>query len=128
VSAYDPQTRTSRLTLHQVKNSYAAPVEPLHVDVVDGYDIRIVDDQSEGRDDGDEFWKRVEQVNTQEESLTGHSPSIEGLTRGTSLGVSRNVARQRLMDGIAAGRAILTEHPTDKRKRGIQMVKDWSGF
>ncbi len=126
-STYDPETRTSRLTLHHVKSSYAAPVEPMHIDVVDGYDIRTVDSQSEIHD-ADEFWKRIEQIVAQEESLTGHSPSIEVLTRGTGLGVSRNVARQRLMDGIAVGRAVLTMHPTDKRKRGIQIVKDWNGF
>ncbi len=126
VQAYDPMTRTSRLTLHHVKNSYAAPVEPLNIDVVDGYEIKLAEPQD--RDEDAEFWSRAEQVIEQEEMLTGHAPSIETLTRSGNFGVSRQIARQRLMDGVAVGRLILTEHPTDKRKRGVRIVKDWGGF
>ncbi len=125
-SAYDAETRTSRLTLHHVKNSYAAPVEALNIDIVDGYDVRIPEPVVVNEDD--DFWVKVEKVIRQEETLAGHAPSIETVTRVGEFGMSRVAVRQRLMDGVAVGRLVLTDHPTDKRKRGISMVPDWNGF
>lgn len=120
---YDLETRTSRLTLHQVKNSYAAPQPAIDLDIVDGYQIAVAAALLE-RTHVD-FWMRVGEVIRQEEEATGFAPSIETLTRAGSFGMRRDAVRQKLMNGVAERRLTLVAHPTDKRKRGVVLNHDF---
>lgn len=120
---YDAETRTSRLTLHQVKNSYAAPQPGIDIDITDGYRIAVAADMPV-RTDVD-FWMRVAHVIRQEEEATGFAPSIETLTRAGSYGMRRDAVRQKLMNGVAERRLSLIGHPSDKRKRGVVLNHDF---
>ena len=120
---YDIETRTSRLTLHQVKNSYAAPQPAIDIDIVDGYRIEVAA-ETPARTDID-FWMRVGEVIRQEESATGFAPSIETLTRAGSYGMRRDAVRQKLMNGVAERRLSVIGHPSDKRKRGVVLNHDF---
>ena len=111
------------LTLHQVKNSYAAPQPAIDIDIVDGYRIEVAA-ETPARTDID-FWMRVGEVIRQEESATGFAPSIETLTRAGSYGMRRDAVRQKLMNGVAERRLSVIGHPSDKRKRGVVLNHDF---
>ena len=111
------------MTLHQVKNSYAAPQPAIDIDIIDGYRIAVAADMPVRTDI--DFWMRVAHVIRQEEEATGFAPSIETLTRAGSYGMRRDAVRQKLMNGVAERRLSLIWHPSDKRKRGVVLNHDF---
>lgn len=126
-NSYDALTKTSRLTVHFVKNSYSAPLEPLHLDVIGGFKVNVTDPNAatDERTQLQTMRMRIDENIDRETKAAGFPPSIDTLTRMGGYDMRRQDVRNFILDEINRGRLQLIEHPDDKRKRGVSVNKQW---
>jgi len=118
--SYDAATKTSRLTLHFVKNSYSAPLAPMDLDVIGGFEVRVAKPETVDSDAALEAFRAQLAENIRLEVVAGgFAPSIEALSRAGGYNMRKEAVRRRVLEELERGWLKNVQHPTDRRKRGV---------